>query len=1649
MKKLLANRYNSYSHFITRDEISGLPALVQNLLSLPLAASQTKCSLPFLAEACDQVQSFSPLLDSLDDVFLHTDSGGIITQVSAGIKRMFEYSNQEAIGKSWVELFRPEPQKFTLLQAELEEKGFIANYELNLQRKDGTVLPVMAAFRLSKTPEGKTTGQEGILRNIGELQAVRNDLAKTKYFFKERLKELNCLYSVSRILNDPRISAEEVFQQILEIICRSWQYPEVTVCRIRSGYGEYCSNNFMESPWHMSGSLESNGLRFGEVEVFYLDSRPVQDEGPFLKEERYLLDTLGRNIGDYLLREKTRRENQYYSSLIHSSNDAIISKDLNGIITSWNRAAERIYGYTREEALGRSIALIFPPEKTGEIPQLIYRVTSGENLESLETLRRRKDGTKITVQISLSAIRHHSEVIGISIIARDVTEYKKLFNNLEDSKQKLQTLVENSPVLFFGINTEGIYTYCSGGALKHFPYRGDEFVGKNVFDLHGDVPSGLESVREALKGKEVTWKGTVFGRIFQSHLQPQRNSQGSLTGLIGVAVDITEKELAQNSLKTKQEQFKAIFDNVMNGILLADDEAKYVDVNPAACQMLGYTREEILQLSIADLTPPPDRDKLQSLWTEYLETGRQLGSFRMLKKNGEYLHTEFQAVANILPGIHLSVIEDITDRLKYQEELADSESRFRLMTESSLAGVYILKDDVFIYVNPAFAQAFGYTREEINNHLTTRELIHPDDQPLYKLHKQKRLQGEVEYSRFRLRGIRKDGTILFMEALGRVVTYKGQQIIIGTILDISETRKAEEAMLYRLSMEQIISEISSRFISLRNKKEFRKVLLEGFDRIGKLGDFDRIYIFEYSPDYKMMSNILEWCAAGIPAQQDDLQNLSTANYPWWTAQLRSRKIIRINSVASLGEAQKAEKKILQKQKIQSLLVVPLYLGDNLIGFMGFDAVTKNKTWSNEEVSLLRLMSEVYLNAYENVRTAEALRLSEHTYRSLYESMAEGIVYHDETGDIISANPAALEILGIEQSEFQNRAYWQAFNQDGSELPIEQHPFTLAINSGRVVKNRILRIYNKRRQRHVWINISAIPQFIEGQDRPYQVFTTFSDITERKLALDGLQRRDAILEAVSFAGERFLNAGDWDENLPFILKQLGEASGVSRVYIFKNSVAENGDLVCSQVHEWCAPGIPRQIDNPDLQNVPYDLTGFKRWRLSFQKGELIAGHVCNLPDNEKKILQPQGICSLVLTPIFSGNIWWGFMGFDKCDSEWEWNDAEIKALQTAANIIGAAQQKKAVEEDLYNTTEMYKNLMKTSPDAIAITDMAGNFIEVSERIVEQQWVDSHAEALQQNIFSFMTPDSRVKFSRFLQKTLQNGIQPPEEYEFLQKNGAVFTGEINAAVLKDAQNNPKGFVTTIRDITDRKKLEQQLNQAQKMEAVGRLAGGVAHDFNNLLTVINGYSSLLINSLNNNDDAIKKIEMIHSAGQRASGLTSQLLAFSRKQIIIPQALQINDIIRNMTKMLARLIGEDVELKTRLAPGLKPVKMDPGQVDQIMMNMAVNARDAMPTGGRLIIETRTVNLDDAFVSAHVGSRKGPHVEISLSDSGSGISRENLKLIFEPFFTTKPKGQGTGLGLSTVYGIVKQNGGYITVYSEVGIGTTFKIYLPVLQDGS
>ena len=417
------------------------------------------------------------------------------------------------------------------------------------------------------------------------------------------------------------------------------------------------------------------------------------------------------------------------------------------------------------------------------------------------------------------------------------------------------------------------------------------------------------------------------------------------------------------------------------------------------------------------------------------------------------------------------------------------------------------------------------------------------------------------------------------------------------------------------------------------------------------------------------------------------------------------------------------------------------------------------------------------------------------------------------------------------------------------------------------------------------------------------------------------------------------------------------------------------------------------------------------------------------------------------PLRAGNATFGVLVVQSYSNDVRFGERDKEILTFVSQQLASAIDHKRHEEALRRSEARYRSLVQSAVYGIYRSDAQGRFLDVNPALITMLGYDSPEEVMELDPVRevFLNPEEHERLTKeFQQKGRLDGL----EVRWRRKDGGAITVRLSGRGTSGPDELDNVLEIIAEDVTERRALEDQFRQAQKMEAVGRLAGGVAHDFNNLLMVISGYTEVLLDELKAHEDLQSKAEAIQQAADRATTLTRQLLAFSRKQLLELKVVDVNAIVSDMERLLRPLIGETVELSTHLKPDVGHTRADAGQLEQVIMNLVVNARDAMPMGGKVLIQTERVELD-ARRREHSLIPPGPYVLLSVSDTGAGMDKETQSRIFEPFFTTKEKGKGTGLGLSTVYGIVKQSGGFIFAHSEMGEGTTFRIYLPRVEDSA
>lgn len=621
---------------------------------------------------------------------------------------------------------------------------------------------------------------------------------------------------------------------------------------------------------------------------------------------------------------------------------------------------------------------------------------------------------------------------------------------------------------------------------------------------------------------------------------------------------------------------------------------------------------------------------------------------------------------------------------------------------------------------------------------------------------------------------------------------------------------------------------------------------------------------------------------------------------------------------------------------------------------------------------------------------EALQDREERLQRLLETAPSGIAITDAQGNIIFANPEAEKILGLRRSDDTQTAYqdsgWRFTRLDGQPLHRDEFPCDLVLRTGTTVYNLEYAVVLPDGTRSL-LSVNAAP-LRNGGEKIIGVVVSLNNVTAR------LQADEALKESEAKYRELVENANS-------IILRLDPQGGITffnefaqQFFGFSEKEILGQDAMGTIVPETDSTGNDLRAKILDLAQHPelYQSTDNENMR---RNGERVWVSWTN-----KAIRDHSG---------------------------------EIKGILCIGNDITKLRQ----------AEESFKNLVNNAPIGIFIVQK-GRFTLLNAAFPKITGY-SEAELLGKDALCLVAPEFKQQVRDQTLKMVRGERTSPYEFQIITKDGK--RKWIMESVSPTRYAGEKAVLGYCIDITDHKEIADQLLQAQKMEAVGRLAGGVAHDFNNMLGVILGYAEIALIQLSEQDPIHKNLEEMKSAAERAATLVRQLLAFSRKQILEPRVIDLNALVTDFKRMLQRLIGEDIDLKLALEPEVAAVKADPGQMEQVIMNLAINAKDAMPQGGKLTIETHNVYLDEIYAQSHADVTPGPYVMLTVSDNGEGINPEILSYLFEPFYTTKEAGKGTGLGLSTAYGIVKQNGGNIEVYSQLGWGTTFKIYLPQVAE--
>jgi PAS domain S-box-containing protein len=924
--------------------------------------------------------------------------------------------------------------------------------------------------------------------------------------------------------------------------------------------------------------------------------------------------------------------------------------------------------------------------------------------------------------------------------------------------------------------------------------------------------------------------------------------------------------------------------------------------------------------------------------------------------------------------------------------LLDSEERFRLIAENAQQWIWeVDAAGLYTYSSPISKDVLGMSPEEIVGKKHFYDFFHPDEREELMTAALGVMAKGLPFREFQNRNLNADGEEVWLSTSGSPILGRRGKVLgyRGSDTDITELRRDRLTLQHRIEMERNLGEMSASFLNISTGDLGRK-MNQALESMGSFMEVDRSYIFIISDD-DTMSNTSEWCAPDIEPHKDELQNIPVDALPWWMETLKNEGRIYIPRVSQMPPEARATQERLEAQDIQSLVAVPLYAGDLLTGFVGFDSVAAERSWSDADIALLRTMGGTIANAMSRYHAESALRASEEKYRHLVEQSNSIILRTDVKGNITFVNEFAQRFFGYSEEELLGRnavgTIVPETESSGRDLAamindLCQHPDRYETNENENLC---------RDGRRVWV-AWANKLISDEADAKGEILCIGNDVTDRKKADEALRESDARLRGV------------------FRIAPTGIGVVIDRV------LKEVNDRVCEMTgYAW------NELKGQDARMLyatqeDYDYVGREKYHQ-------IQNHGTGTVETHWRRKDGQMIDVLLSsTPL-------------------DLDDLTKGVTFTALDIT----ERRQAAEALRSSEERLRDLAELLPEAVFETDRNSKLTFANQRAFDLFGYSDEDFARGLNGFDMIAPEDRELAKANLLARMGSGNLGTLEYLAIKKDGTIFPILFHAsAIMKDDEFI--GLRGIIIDITDRKKVEEQLRQSEKMQAIGQLAGGIAHDFNNQLAGVLGYADLLASRLE--DPQLRNFaERIKISATRSADLTKQLLAFSRKGKNLSIPVDINEVLAEVVSILKHSIDKRISIRQILNATTSTTDGDPTQLQNALLNLALNGRDAMPKGGDLIFETSVATLDDDFRQRHPYELPpGPYLKISVTDTGVGMSSETQRHIFEPFFTTKEQGKGTGMGLASVYGTIRNHQGAITVYSEPGHGTTFSAYLPLSE---
>lgn len=1075
-----------------------------------------------------------------------------------------------------------------------------------------------------------------------------------------------------------------------------------------------------------------------------------------------------------------------------------------------------------------------------------------------------------------------------------------------------------------------------------------------------------------------------------------------------------KEEIMGNSGKSKQAEdalkseniCRAIAEAAQDAIFIINREDKIEYVNSFGARLfelqpekvVGRKRETLFSADISAL----QEDKLNKVF----ETGRPLvAEERIVFPKGEiWMHTSLVPMWNEAGEVNavMGISRDISERKRAEDALLESEKRFQVLAEATFEGIAIHEKGVIVNANQIFANMFGYKQSEVIGK-SALELAAPESRALVQ---QNILSGyEQPYEAV---GLKKDGARFIGELHGKTISHLGRSARITAIRDITDRKRAEEEMRLLCILTKAISESEDFHVAMN-------IVIRKFCEVtgwvygeAWVPAHDESYFEMDSAWYSSIKGMEEFRkkSVGLKFSMDK----GIPGRVW-----ASKKPLWVRDISK--DTNFARTQLAEQFGLRSGIGIPIIVGDDVVAVLTFFVFEDRK----ENDALLTLISAIAAQLgtlFQRKLAEEALAESESRLRAIIEMEPECIKMLAADGSLLNMNPAGLAMIEADSlDQAKSVSVYSLIDPEHREKYKQMNADIFRGKSG-TLEFKMTALKGSSR----WIESHGTP-FRNANNEIVAQLAIARDITDRKRMEEELLLLYTLIQETSLS-EDFRSA------IEITLRRICETTG----WVMGEAWVPSSD----RSHLECSPAWYGGFE------------GLKKFRkisegFSFQPGVGLPGRSWSskkpawdrdvtLDSNFPRApyAREAGLKGAMAIPILAGDEVVAVMDFFVLEPREE--DRRLVGLvSTIAAYMGTIFQRKQVEEEL---RKLY-HAVEQSPASIFIMDAAFNIEYINPKFIEITGY-SREEVIGKK------PDIISSGTAMISDTEWRG-----EFLAKKKNGDPFWEYATISPIRNAQGVIINFIGIHEDVTERRKLEDQLRHSQKLEALGQLVGGIAHDFNNMLTAIIGFAGILQMKMKKDDPLMVNVEQVIEAANRGASLTSSLLVFGRKQAIFPRPVNLNEIIDKVEKLLLRLIGEDIELKTVIADKELNVTVDPLQIEQVLINLATNARDAMSKEGVLTIETGREEIDRKFIKSHGYGEPGEYALISISDTGAGMDEKTREKVFEPFFTTKEVGKGTGLGLAIVYGIVKQHNGYITVYSEVGKGTTFKIYLPMTRPGT